>query len=62
MCGVTVMVDENKERAKELAKRYIGGCYCTVMKHYEMTSQRFGSHKGYEFYSSINKYIALWTG
>jgi hypothetical protein len=28
------------------------------MRHYEMTSERFGTHKGYEFYGGLNKYIA----
>jgi len=51
-------VDENKDRAEEMAMRYIGGYYHTAMKHYEMTSAKFGSQKGYEFYSGVNRYIA----
>jgi hypothetical protein len=28
------------------------------MRHYEMTSEKFGQHKSYEFYSHVGKYIA----
>jgi hypothetical protein len=27
------------------------------MKHYEMTAEHFGTHKGYEFYGNVSKYI-----
>ena len=38
--------------------KWITAYYHTAMRHYEMTSQQFGSHKGYEFYSQVGKYIS----
>ena len=45
-CGGFFFVDENADRAEELAHKYIGGYYHTVMRHYEMTAEHFGTHKG----------------
>ena len=58
LCGVFMFVDEDRERAKELGLQYISDYYGTAMRHYEMTSEKFGKHKGYEFYGNLNKYIA----
>jgi alkanesulfonate monooxygenase SsuD/methylene tetrahydromethanopterin reductase-like flavin-dependent oxidoreductase (luciferase family) len=56
-CGGFFYVDENAERAEERAYQWIGAYYHTAMKHYEMTAEHFGSHKGYEFYSHVGRYI-----
>jgi alkanesulfonate monooxygenase SsuD/methylene tetrahydromethanopterin reductase-like flavin-dependent oxidoreductase (luciferase family) len=53
-----VFVDENKERAEEQATKWLAANYKSVIKHYEMTSSTCGSHKGYEFYSAMNQFIA----
>jgi alkanesulfonate monooxygenase SsuD/methylene tetrahydromethanopterin reductase-like flavin-dependent oxidoreductase (luciferase family) len=58
LCGGFIFVDENQDRAEELAVKYISAYYHTAMTHYEMASERFGSHKSYEFYSGVSKYIA----
>ncbi len=58
LSGGFCFVDENKDRAEEMAMKWIGAYYHTAMRHYEMTSQQFGSHKSYEFYSHVGKYIA----
>jgi alkanesulfonate monooxygenase SsuD/methylene tetrahydromethanopterin reductase-like flavin-dependent oxidoreductase (luciferase family) len=57
LCVGFCFVDEHADRAEELAYRYIGGYYHTVMKHYEMTAEHFGTHRGYEFYRKITRYI-----
>jgi alkanesulfonate monooxygenase SsuD/methylene tetrahydromethanopterin reductase-like flavin-dependent oxidoreductase (luciferase family) len=57
LCIGFCMVDENAGRAEELAYKYIGGYYHTVMKHYEMTAEHFGTQPGYEFYRKVNQYI-----
>lgn len=48
-----VFCDPDPERAKEMAHRYIGGYYQSVLDHYE-----FGDHMktttGYEFYGSFS--------
>ncbi len=56
-CGGFYFVDENADRAEELANKYIGDYYHTAMKHYEMTAEHFGKAKGYEFYKNVGKYI-----
>lgn len=57
MCGGFYFVDENADRAEEMANKWIGKYYHTAMKHYEMTAEHFGKAKGYEFYSNVGKYI-----
>ena len=56
-CGGFYFVDENADRAEEMAFRWIGRYYHTAMKHYEMTAEHFGKAKGYEFYSHVGQYI-----
>ncbi len=45
-----VFCDENADRAEELATRYIGGYYQSVLDHYELTSDHLATTSGYEFY------------
>ena len=45
-----------RSRAQELGMKYITDYYHTAMKHYEMTSEKFGQNKSYEFYSGVSKY------
>jgi alkanesulfonate monooxygenase SsuD/methylene tetrahydromethanopterin reductase-like flavin-dependent oxidoreductase (luciferase family) len=57
LSGGFVFVDENRDRAEEQAMKWLSANYKTVIKHYEMTSEKFGKAKSYEFYSQINKFI-----
>jgi alkanesulfonate monooxygenase SsuD/methylene tetrahydromethanopterin reductase-like flavin-dependent oxidoreductase (luciferase family) len=57
LMGGFYFVDSDAERAREMALRYIGGYYQTVIKHYEMTAGHFAGIKGYEFYNNATKYI-----
>jgi alkanesulfonate monooxygenase SsuD/methylene tetrahydromethanopterin reductase-like flavin-dependent oxidoreductase (luciferase family) len=57
LSGGFCFVDENSDRAEEMAMKWIAANYQTVMKHYEMTSEKFGTQKGYEFYSNVGKFI-----
>jgi alkanesulfonate monooxygenase SsuD/methylene tetrahydromethanopterin reductase-like flavin-dependent oxidoreductase (luciferase family) len=58
LSGGFVFVDENKDRAEEQAMKWLAGNYRTVIKHYEMQSEKFGTWKSYESYRQINKFIA----
>ena len=58
LSGGFVFVDENKDRAEEQAMKWLSENYKTVIKHYEMTSNKFGTAKSYEFYSQVGKFIA----
>ncbi len=57
LCGGFFFVDENADRAAEMASKYIGAYYRTAMQHYEMTSEHFGTHQGYEFYRHVTQHI-----
>src|SRR5439155_17470592 len=57
LSGGFVFVDENKDRAEEMAMKWLSAQYKTVIKHYEMTSEQFGKQRSYEFYSQIMKFI-----
>ena len=50
-------VDENKDRAQELGMKYIGDYNKSVLKHYEMLSEKFGTHRSYEYYSNVSKFM-----
>ena len=58
LSGGFVFVDENKDRAEEQAMKWLSSNYKTVIKHYEMTSDKFGTAKSYESYRMVNKFIA----
>ncbi|MCH7478276.1 MAG: LLM class flavin-dependent oxidoreductase [SAR324 cluster bacterium] len=49
--------DQSADRAHEMARKYIGGYYQTVMDHYEMTDGHFKDLKGYEYYGKITEKI-----
>lgn len=58
LCGGFYFVDEDAGRAEAMASEWISRYYHTAMKHYEMAGENFGTHKGYEFYKNVGKYIA----
>jgi alkanesulfonate monooxygenase SsuD/methylene tetrahydromethanopterin reductase-like flavin-dependent oxidoreductase (luciferase family) len=58
LSGGFFFVDPDRSRAEELGMKYITDYYHTAMRHYEMTAEKFGTHKSYEFYSQVGKYIA----
>ena len=58
LSGGFVFVDENKDRAEQQAMKWLAGNYRTVIRHYEMQSEKFGTARSYEFYGQIGKFIA----
>ena len=52
-----VFCDSDAGRARELAERYIGGYWDTVIRHYEFKSDHFGKTKGYEYYSRMSDIV-----
>ena len=58
LCGGMFFVDESADRAEEMAHRYIGRYYHSVMDHYEFRAGHLGEKKGYEFYENLHKHIA----
>jgi len=45
--------DPDRDRAYELAKRYIGGYWQTVLDHYQFASGHLKGQKGYEYYGQF---------
>ena len=57
LSGGFIVVHENADRAEELARRYIGGYYGTVLQHYEFAADPHKGVQGYEFYTHVTRYI-----
>jgi alkanesulfonate monooxygenase SsuD/methylene tetrahydromethanopterin reductase-like flavin-dependent oxidoreductase (luciferase family) len=45
--------DEDPDRARELAHRYIGGYFQTVLDHYRFADDHLAKTKGYEYYGKM---------
>jgi len=50
--------DPSPERAREMARRYIGGYYQTVLDHYHFERDHLAKTKGYEYYGKMAEKIA----
>ncbi|MGI8925485.1 MAG: LLM class flavin-dependent oxidoreductase [Tepidiformaceae bacterium] len=53
-----VFCDEDEGRAYEMAKRYIGGYWQTVLRHYEFASDHLQKTPGYEYYGGFAKRLS----
>lgn len=53
IAGGWVFCDENKDRAYEMALKYIGGYWKTVMDHYQFDGDHMQNMKGYEYYAQF---------
>lgn len=51
VANVFVMVDEDGEKAQELAVKYMTDYWISALTHYEMDGSHFEGIKGYEFYA-----------
>ena len=49
--------DPSAERAREMAVRYIGGYWRTVLKHYELRGEHLAHVKGYESYARLQDMV-----
>src|SRR5204863_10054839 len=50
--------DDDAERAREQAQRWIGGYYHTVLDHYQFAGDHLARTKGYEYYGKMSEKIA----
>jgi len=50
--------DASPARAEEMARRFIGGYYQTVLDHYHFEGDHLARTKGYEYYGKIAEKIA----
>src|SRR5437773_1067728 len=58
VCAGWTFCDENAARAHEMARRYIGGYYQTVLDHYNFQGDHLAKTKGYEYYGKMAEKIA----
>ena len=49
--------DEDEERAVEMSRKYVGGYWDSVMKHYEFRSDHLKNTRGYEYYGNFTDKI-----
>jgi alkanesulfonate monooxygenase SsuD/methylene tetrahydromethanopterin reductase-like flavin-dependent oxidoreductase (luciferase family) len=50
--GSQVFCDESADRAAELAHKYIGDYFISVMRHYELLGDHLKGTQGYEYYAA----------
>jgi alkanesulfonate monooxygenase SsuD/methylene tetrahydromethanopterin reductase-like flavin-dependent oxidoreductase (luciferase family) len=60
ICAGWTFCDESHDRAEELARRYIGGYYQTVLDHYNFQGDHLAKTKGYEYYGKMAEKIATY--
>jgi alkanesulfonate monooxygenase SsuD/methylene tetrahydromethanopterin reductase-like flavin-dependent oxidoreductase (luciferase family) len=53
ICAGWTFCDESEERAREMARRYIGGYFQSVLDHYNFGSDHLAKTKGYEYYGKM---------
>src|SRR5438105_7076508 len=58
VCAGWTFCDESAERAHDMALRYIGGYYQTVLDHYNFQGDHLAKTKGYEYYGKMSEKIA----
>jgi alkanesulfonate monooxygenase SsuD/methylene tetrahydromethanopterin reductase-like flavin-dependent oxidoreductase (luciferase family) len=56
--GAWTFCDENPARAREMAVRYIGGYWQSVIEHYELAGDHLKHTKGYEAYGRLQDIVA----
>ena len=52
-----VFCDEDKDRAAEMAVKYIGGYWESVLEHYQFAGDHLKTMKGYEYYGKFAETI-----
>jgi alkanesulfonate monooxygenase SsuD/methylene tetrahydromethanopterin reductase-like flavin-dependent oxidoreductase (luciferase family) len=60
ICAGWTFCDESHDRAEEMARRYIGGYYQTVLDHYHFEADHLKTTKGYEYYGKMSEKIATY--
>jgi alkanesulfonate monooxygenase SsuD/methylene tetrahydromethanopterin reductase-like flavin-dependent oxidoreductase (luciferase family) len=53
ICAGWTFCDSRPDRAREMARRYIGGYFRSVLDHYNFASDHLAKTKGYEYYGKF---------
>ncbi len=57
LCGQLMFCDEDGDRAREAAARYVKEYFATVVEHYEIAGAHFKETRGYEYYGTAAEAI-----
>jgi alkanesulfonate monooxygenase SsuD/methylene tetrahydromethanopterin reductase-like flavin-dependent oxidoreductase (luciferase family) len=55
ICAGWTFCDPDPGRAREMAVRWIGGYWNTVLRHYDLTGDHLAKTKGYEYYGRMSE-------
>src|SRR5438067_1566830 len=58
VCAGWTFCDPDAGRAREMAVRYIGGYWDSVLRHYELAKDHLKHTKGYEYYGRMSEIAA----
>jgi alkanesulfonate monooxygenase SsuD/methylene tetrahydromethanopterin reductase-like flavin-dependent oxidoreductase (luciferase family) len=58
ICAGWTFCDSDADRAQEMAYRYIGGYWKTVLDHYELVGDHLTTMKGYESYGRMQQLVS----
>jgi len=61
VCAGWVFCDEDAGRAREMAVRWIGGYWQSVLRHYELAGAHLAHTRGYEYYGRMAEILAEGT-
>jgi alkanesulfonate monooxygenase SsuD/methylene tetrahydromethanopterin reductase-like flavin-dependent oxidoreductase (luciferase family) len=62
VCAGWVFCDPSPERAREMAVKYIGGYWQSVLRHYELRGDHLAKTKGYEYYGAMQDMVTRHGG
>jgi alkanesulfonate monooxygenase SsuD/methylene tetrahydromethanopterin reductase-like flavin-dependent oxidoreductase (luciferase family) len=60
VCAGWTFCDANADRAREMARKYIGGYFESVLAHYEFAGDHLKTMKGYEYYGKFSEKISTY--
>ena len=60
ICAGWTFCDPDGDRAREMARRYVGGYFQSVLAHYQFAGDHLKTTKGYEYYGKFSEKIATY--
>ena len=60
ICAGWTFCDPDPDRAREMARTYIGGYFESVLEHYQFAGEHLKTTKGYEYYGKFSEKIATY--
>ncbi len=60
ICAGWTFCDPDPDRARAMARKYIGGYFESVLAHYEFAGEHLKTMKGYEYYGKFSEKIATY--